>query len=67
MIGSPNSVPEALWIIVSARGKIVADLGNGDPLTQQDAEEGAAFLDNSEPDYLRPHRVVKFVPTPQDV
>ncbi len=58
-------IPNELFVIINARQRIVADLGDGTPLTRMDAEEGAAFLDNSEPDYIGPHVVVRFVPAGQ--
>lgn len=55
-------IPHELFVIVNGRQRIVADLGDGTPLSRQDAEEGAAFLDRSEPDYVGPHSVVRYVP-----
>lgn len=64
MILSPDRIPISLWVIINARGEIVADLGDGTPLTQTEAEEGVAHLDRTEPDYVGPHTAVRYIPAP---
>lgn len=56
----PDLIPQELWVIVNGNGAIVAEIGTGRPFTQREAEEEAAYLDRSLPDYIGPHKVVRY-------